>query len=97
MHVDLGESPRQHAVIESPPWLIHKNIPETCCQRAFHCQAVIKALREREAQLLTVQALEADIARKHKALGVLDEQVTLTFLISDTLRSSAYSWQIYMS
>lgn len=41
----------------------------------FARQAVLKALREREAQLLTVQALEADIAKKHKALGVLDEQV----------------------
>lgn len=41
--------------------------------------AVLKALREREAQLLTVQALEADIAKKHKALGVLDEQGQRTF------------------
>lgn len=37
-------------------------------------QAVLKALREREAQLLTVQALEADIAKKQKALDTLEEQ-----------------------
>ena len=38
-------------------------------------QAVLKALREREAQLLTVQAIEADISKRQKALALLEEQV----------------------
>ena len=38
-------------------------------------QAVLKALREREAQLLTVQAIEADISKRQKALSILEEQV----------------------
>ena len=40
-------------------------------------QAVLKALREREAQLLTVQAIEADISKRQKALALLEEQVGL--------------------
>ena len=40
-------------------------------------QAVLKALREREAQLLTVQAIEADISKRQKALALLEEQVSL--------------------
>jgi len=51
------------------------HFPAGCAKLYVSKQAVLKALREREAQLLTVQALEADIAKKHKALGVLDEQV----------------------
>lgn len=38
-------------------------------------QAVLKALREREAQLLTVQAIEADISKRKKNLSLLEEQV----------------------
>lgn len=54
-----------------------------CCgseATVFVCfQAALKALREREAQLLTVQAIEVDIAKKHKALATLEEQVGLSW------------------
>lgn len=40
----------------------------------WNVQAVLKALREREAQLLTVQSIEADIAKRQKALSALEEQ-----------------------
>ena len=38
-------------------------------------QAVLKALRERETQWLTVQAIEADIRKRQKSLSLLEEQV----------------------
>ncbi len=37
-------------------------------------QAVGKALREREQALLTVQALEAELRRKRKGIGSLEQE-----------------------
>ena len=44
---------------------------ERCCWWAD--QAVGKALREREAALLTVAALEAELGRKRRGIGSLEE------------------------
>jgi hypothetical protein len=38
-----------------------------------HAQAVGKALREREQALLTVHALEAELRRKTKGIGSLED------------------------
>ena len=49
----------------------HAAQAERCC--CWPNQAVGKALREREAALLTVAALEAELGRKRRGIGSLEE------------------------